>query len=183
MLQHEDHEEFARCVGLTRYYRSRMEGVIDRTINSDNSTPESRKLNDVWGARCELAVALDTGKSWSGIDRGSSADVGENIEVKSTKYHKSGHMIARPQCHWERTGIRRNQISEYTYESILEQIPNTLEYMHKHVYAFVTQNRLENKVHIVGYMKGADVINQEYWQGDSWWVPQSVFTRNYGDLV
>jgi len=183
MLDPQDHEDFARCVGLTRYYRSRMDGIVDRTVNENSNTPEQRKRNDVWGARCELAVALDTGLPWTGIDKGAAADVGTNIEVKSTSYWKTGHMIVRPQCHWELSGIRRDELRDRDYATILDCIPNTLEYIRSHTYAFVTQNRGEDQINIVGYMPGSVVINEEYWQGDSWWVPQSVFVRNYGDVL
>ena len=186
MLQHEDHEEFARCVGLARYYRCRMDGTIDRTINPDADTPEKRKRNDIWGARCELIVALETGLPWTGIDRGAIADVGNNIEVKSTVYGK-GHLIVRPHFHWESTGISRQNFKQYSYDEMMTLVPKSIAYINSHIYAFVVQDRRQNTVNIIGYIHGSKTMTPEYWSnsiaGDSWWIPQSDLTRNYGDLV
>jgi hypothetical protein len=147
-----DEEETQRAdlVGTQRYTGNRERGTVDRLVAGLST--EGRRLNDIWGARAELWFAIVSGLPWTGMAHraDNKADVGQNIEIKTTSV-QNGHLIVRPRIHRE----------------------DPIKYILDHVYVLVIHNRTSKTYRYAGYMKGLDVMQDKYWEGDSWWIPQS----------
>lgn len=142
----EEETALATEVGLNRHYTSRKRGVKDRLVH--NISQEGRRWTDIWGARAELWFSIISGLPWTGR-YSLVADVGDNIEVKTTDC-VDGHLLVRPKEHHS----------------------DPTEYIRTHIYVFVPHVRRDGTFTYAGYMHGADVMQDKYWvEDDAWWVP------------
>ncbi len=153
----EEETKTATEVGLARYTSSRRHGVTDRLVA--NLSTDGRKWSDIWGARAELWFSIISGLPWTGRTS-LVADVGDDIEVKTTEY-RDGHLIVRPKDHKD----------------------DPTEYIRTHTYVLVTHDRKSGTFNYAGYIHGADAMDDQYWHpGDAWWVPQSALQKEMPDV-
>lgn len=90
----------------------------------------------------------------------NAADVGSNIEVKSTKYFHKCHLIVR--SNWRKK--------------------DPFEYIRNHIYVLIPYNKIERKFRYAGYMHGTDVMQDKYINSKegnriTWWVPEDVLIK------
>ena len=141
-------------VGTRRYRVNRQRNVTNRLVAVMDV--EEQIQNDIYGAMAEVFVADLLNVPWSGEadSPDNIADVGEDIEVKSSRY-KSAHLIVRP---------RRHRM-------------DPTEYIKSHRYVLVTYDTSSLDFTFAGWITGEEVMQDKFWKKDSWWIPQSELNK------
>lgn len=146
----DEQKAYARETGKRRYTGNRRANVVDRLIADLDE--DQKIMNDIYGAMAEIYVSNLLDLPWTGEPHtpDNAADVGNNIEVKTSKY-QSAHLIVRPRYHRA----------------------DSLDYIKKHTYVLVTYVPSTEVFTFAGWLDGEDTMKDEYWRKNSWWVPQT----------